>query len=97
MFGPFHVSNHRAICSRLSGSPELFQSLMNIVCAGLNHETAPVSMRERFAVGERDLATVLNDVRAIDGLEGAVVLSMHLIIVSFATAFPAVQNVSNHR
>ncbi len=48
---------------------------MNIVCAGLNHETAPVSTRERFAVGPRDLTNVLHDVRAIEGLEGAVVLS----------------------
>jgi len=48
---------------------------MNIVCAGLNHECAPVEVRERFAVGAQDMTEVLRDVRAIDGLSGAVVLS----------------------
>ncbi len=48
---------------------------MNIVCAGLNHESAPVGVRERFAVAAQDMTDVLRDVRAIDGLAGAVVLS----------------------
>jgi glutamyl-tRNA reductase len=75
MFGVFHASKHLVRYRRLQSRPALFPSLMNIVCAGLNHATAPVSTRERFAVGDRDLATVLDEVRAIDGLEGAVVLS----------------------
>jgi glutamyl-tRNA reductase len=48
---------------------------MNIVCAGLNHQSAPVGVRERFAVGPRELPAVLEAARRIDGLAGAVVLS----------------------
>jgi len=48
---------------------------VNIVCAGLNHVSTPVEIRERFAVQEKDLPGVLESARAIDGLAGAVVLS----------------------
>lgn len=48
---------------------------MNILCAGLNHQNAPVEVRERFAVGGSQLHETLDAVRAIDGLTGAVILS----------------------
>lgn len=48
---------------------------MNIVCAGINHRTAPVEIRERFAVGSHELEETLGGLRSIDGLAGAVVLS----------------------
>lgn len=48
---------------------------MNIVCAGLNHQTAPVELRERFAVGKHEVPEVLKALRAMDGMAGAVVLS----------------------
>lgn len=48
---------------------------MNILCAGLNHELAPVEIRERFAVSSHELPTVLERLRLIDGNAGAVVLS----------------------
>lgn len=48
---------------------------MNILCAGLNHELAPVEIRERFAVGTHELPGVLDKLRRIDGNAGAVVLS----------------------
>lgn len=48
---------------------------MNILCAGLNHQNAPVEIRERFAVGGGQLRETLDAVRGIDGLAGAVILS----------------------
>jgi len=48
---------------------------MNILCAGINHQQAPVEIREKFAVGTHELEETLNAVRRIDGLAGAVVLS----------------------
>lgn len=48
---------------------------MNILCAGLNHQNAPIEIRERFAIGGGQLQETLDAVRAIDGLTGAVILS----------------------
>lgn len=48
---------------------------MNIFCAGLNHQNAPVEIRERFAVGGARMEETLDAMRAIDGVSGAVVLS----------------------
>ena len=48
---------------------------MNILCAGLNHRTAHVDVRERFAVRESEMAGMLGRLRAIEGVSGAVVLS----------------------
>jgi glutamyl-tRNA reductase len=48
---------------------------MNILCAGINHRTAHVDVRERFAVRESEMADMLSRVRGIDGVTGAVILS----------------------
>lgn len=48
---------------------------MNILCAGLNHQNAPVEIREKFAIGGSNLGETLSAVRAIDGLAGAVIVS----------------------
>ncbi len=48
---------------------------MTILCAGINHRSAPVEIRERFAVGSHEVPTTLGDLRAIDGLVGAVIVS----------------------
>lgn len=48
---------------------------MNILCAGLNHRTARLDVRERFAVPRGEMEELLGQVRTIDGVEGAVVLS----------------------
>lgn len=48
---------------------------MNILCAGLNHQNAPIEVREKFAIGGGDLGKTLDAVRTIDGLAGAVILS----------------------
>lgn len=48
---------------------------MNIFCAGINHKTAPVEIREKFAVQPHQLDSVLEEIRGIDSLNEAVVLS----------------------
>ena len=48
---------------------------MNILCAGLNHQSAPLEIREKFAVGGHGIEEALCAVRQIDGLAGAVILS----------------------
>ncbi len=48
---------------------------MNILCAGINHQNAPIELREKFAVSQSQLADALAAVRSIDGLAGAVILS----------------------
>lgn len=48
---------------------------MNILCAGINHQMAPVEVRERFAVSQQEMPDVLEAVRRIDGMAGAVIVS----------------------
>lgn len=48
---------------------------MELVCLGLNHHTAPVSVRERFAVSEGKLGEAAGELRGVAGLEAGVVLS----------------------
>jgi len=48
---------------------------MNIVCAGINHRSAAVDVREKFAVGPQELQQALARIRGIDGLAGAVIVS----------------------
>ena len=48
---------------------------MNILCAGLNHRTAHLDVRERFAVRENEMQELLGRLRAIEGVSGAVMLS----------------------
>ncbi len=48
---------------------------MNILCAGLNHQNAPLEVREKFAVGSHQMEETLEAVRKIDGMTGAVILS----------------------
>ena len=48
---------------------------MNIVCVGLNHQTAPVDLRERVAVAEGMLGETARGLAALPGVTEAVVLS----------------------
>ncbi|MFZ4116837.1 MAG: glutamyl-tRNA reductase [Chthoniobacterales bacterium] len=48
---------------------------MNILCAGLNHRTAPLHVRERFAVSGEEMEKLLQRLRSVDGVSGAVMLS----------------------
>jgi glutamyl-tRNA reductase len=48
---------------------------MQIVVTGLNHRTAPVELREQFAVSETNLAEALQTLLALPGVREAVILS----------------------
>lgn len=48
---------------------------MEIFCLGLNHRTAPVEVRERFAVGTTKLGEAAVETRAIEGIDEVVVVS----------------------
>ncbi len=49
---------------------------MNILCTGINYKIAPVHLRERFAVSSsQEVEKLLNQIRQIEGLNEAVVLS----------------------
>ena len=48
---------------------------MPIVCLGLNHRTAPVTVREQFALAEGKVPGLLGGLREAAGAEEAVVLS----------------------
>jgi glutamyl-tRNA reductase len=48
---------------------------MNLCCLGLSHQTANVSVRERFAVPDAVLAASLQRLRKVPGVEEAVILS----------------------
>jgi glutamyl-tRNA reductase len=48
---------------------------MRVLLAGLNHRTAPVEVRERFAFPDSELAAALSSLRQIDGVREAMVLS----------------------
>ncbi|HVT03688.1 MAG TPA: glutamyl-tRNA reductase [Thermoanaerobaculia bacterium] len=48
---------------------------MSLILIGLNHRTAPVDVRERLNVSEKDTADLLTRVCALGGVSGAAVLS----------------------
>jgi glutamyl-tRNA reductase len=48
---------------------------MEILCLGLNHRTAPVEVRERFAVGMPNLGVASNDLVTLAGASEGVVIS----------------------
>src|SRR5690348_15376458 len=48
---------------------------MNIVVVGLSHHSAPVEVRERFAVAEGGIPGALEALRKSGVVEGAVILS----------------------
>lgn len=48
---------------------------MEIVCLGLSHHTAPVELREKFAIPDGEVAAAAAELRGAPGLREAVVLS----------------------
>ena len=48
---------------------------MEIICLGLSHHTAPIEVRERFAIPEGDLARSASDLAQLSGLGEAVIVS----------------------
>ncbi len=48
---------------------------MRLTALGVNHVSAPISVREQLAVSVQDADAVLNQLRALPGVSGAVILS----------------------
>lgn len=48
---------------------------MPLIAVGVNHRTAPVDVRERLGVAPARLLETLDELRALDGIDGAAVLS----------------------
>jgi glutamyl-tRNA reductase len=48
---------------------------MQVVCLGLSHKTAPVELREKFAVGDLHLGEIAAELARIDGATEAVIVS----------------------
>jgi glutamyl-tRNA reductase len=48
---------------------------MEILCLGLSHHTAPVDLRERFAIPDSSIASVAGQLKASPGVSEAVVVS----------------------
>lgn len=48
---------------------------MELLCLGLNHKTAPVEVRERFAIGQTKLGEAATELRSLSGVAEAVVIS----------------------
>src|SRR5258708_7717270 len=48
---------------------------MPLIAVGVNHRTAPVDVRERLSVAPQRMPETLDELRAIDGIDGAAVLS----------------------
>lgn len=48
---------------------------MALILVGVNHKTAPVGIREKLAVSENELPTLLGQLHGIGGVRGAVVIS----------------------
>ncbi len=48
---------------------------MSLVCLGINHTTAPVEVRERFAFAPHELRLALQEVRDLEAIDETVILS----------------------
>ncbi|HUP63814.1 MAG TPA: glutamyl-tRNA reductase [Thermoanaerobaculia bacterium] len=48
---------------------------MSLALVGVNHKTAPVEVRERLSVSERELGEELSVVSSMEGVDGAAILS----------------------
>ena len=48
---------------------------MNIICLGINHQTAGVELREKFAVADADLVNAANRLTSAQGIEEVVIVS----------------------
>lgn len=49
--------------------------MSNLILVGLNHRTAPLDVRERLNVAESQLGATATELRNLDGVEGAALLS----------------------
>ncbi|MEI6178459.1 MAG: glutamyl-tRNA reductase, partial [Verrucomicrobiota bacterium] len=71
---------------------------MELLCLGLNHRTAPVEVRERFAVGNTKLGESARELTALDGVAEGVVIStcnrteFYLVAPAAAAAFALLES-----
>jgi glutamyl-tRNA reductase len=49
--------------------------MITIVTIGMNHETAPVELRERFVLADHTIDDVMNDIRAINDIRESLLIS----------------------
>ena len=75
---------------------------MHLLLVGLNHRTAPIGVREQFAIPARDLAPALTRLRADFGVDEAVILSTCNRVELYVTSrnpsvtFPNLVNFLSH-
>ena len=62
---------------------------MEILCLGLSHHTAPVELRERFAIPDGEIATAAAQLKAAPGVSEAVVISTCNRVEFYLAAEPA--------
>ncbi|HEX9460620.1 MAG TPA: glutamyl-tRNA reductase, partial [Thermoanaerobaculia bacterium] len=48
---------------------------MPLIAVGVNHRTAPVDVRERLSVAPARMPETLDELRALEGIDGAAILS----------------------
>lgn len=70
---------------------------MNILCAGLNHRTTPLEVREHFAVSQEEMEKLLQRLRGIDGVSGAVMLSTCNRVELYASSLCPLQTLGGFR
>ena len=72
---------------------------MDLVCLGLNHKTAPVEVRERFAVGPQKLGEAAKELLELEAVsEGLVISTCNRteFYLAASAAAPAIEQLTNH-
>ena len=76
---------------------------MQILCCGLSHHTAPIELRERYAIAEADLAGAARELTNAAGVQEAVIVStcnrveFYLVADEAAQASTAVRDFTGRR
>jgi glutamyl-tRNA reductase len=71
---------------------------MELLCLGLNHKTAPVEVRERFAVGSNKLGEAASELKQLTGVSEGLVVStcnrteFYLVAETAGETFPLLEN-----
>ena len=71
--------------------------MTSIFCAGLNHRTASLNVREHFAVGDQEMEKLLHQLRDIEGVSGAVMLSTCNRVEFYASSLCPLQSLEGFR
>lgn len=71
---------------------------MELLCLGLNHKTAPVEVRERFAVGTHKLGEAASELKSLSGVSESLVVStcnrteFYLVAETAGETFPLLES-----